>query len=83
MIRALVLGLIAVSLIEAQSYGRLSGIILDASGASAPGAAILVVLINVVSSYTVHWQLILGAVYILIAFGFRRWLVGRLRPLWR
>ena len=47
------------------------------------GAAILVVLINVVSSYTVHWQLILGAVYILIAFGFRRWLVGRLRPLWR
>ena len=41
------------------------------------GAAILVLLINVVSSYTVHWQLILGAVYILIAFGFRRWLTDR------
>ena len=43
MIRAPVLGLLLVSLIEAQNYGRLSGIILDASGASAPGAAISVV----------------------------------------
>ncbi len=43
------------------------------------GAAILVLLINLVSSYTVHWQLILGAVYILIAFGFRRWLTDRVR----
>jgi branched-chain amino acid transport system permease protein len=43
------------------------------------GAAILVLLINLVSSYTVHWQLILGAVYILIAFGFRRWITDRVR----
>ena len=45
------------------------------------GAAILVLLINVVSSYTVHWQLILGVVYILIALGFRRWLSDRVRLL--
>jgi branched-chain amino acid transport system permease protein len=47
------------------------------------GAAILVLLINVVSSYTVHWQLILGVVYILIAFGFRRWLTDRVRLMLR
>jgi len=47
------------------------------------GAAILVLLINLVSSYTVHWQLILGAVYILIAFGFRSWLTDRVRLMLR
>ena len=47
------------------------------------GAAILVLLINLVSSYTVHWQLALGGTYILVAFGFRRWLSNRLRPLFQ
>lgn len=43
------------------------------------GALAVVLLTNLVSSHTIHWQLALGVMYILVAFGARRWTVDRVR----
>jgi len=45
------------------------------------GAAILIALKDVISMYTVHWQLIVGILVMVVILGLREGILGRFKSL--